>query len=102
MKRVLSVGKTSKITVQGSHLQSQGSCKLISSSICDPIAALVSCLYCWFSHAKLGMLLRLGDTSRSSTISRFLRHLIHGAGSLALTAGSYSQSTHSQGGVQAG
>ena len=102
MKRVLSMGKTSKITVQGSHLQSQGSCKLISSSICDQIAALVSLTCCSFSHAKLGMLLRLGDPSRRSTISRFLPHLIHGAGSLALTAGSYSQSTYSQDSVQAG
>ena len=47
------------------------------------------------------MLLRLGDPSRSSTISRFLPHLIHGAGSLALIAGSYSQSGQCPGRLEA-
>ena len=32
---------------------------------------------------------------QGSTVSRFLPHLIYGAGSLALTAGSHSESTQS-------
>jgi len=35
-------------------------CKLISSSICEQLATLVSCKYCLFYLVKLGMLLRPG------------------------------------------
>ena len=38
---------------------------------------------------------KAGDTFRSSTISRFLPHLIHGARSLALREGSYSVNSQS-------
>ena len=79
--------------------------KLISSSICDQIASLVSCYCCLFCLVKLRVLLSLGlgwpGPSRVSTISRFLPRLIFGAASPALTAGSHSQSGQCPGRLEA-
>ena len=79
-------------------------CKLISSSICEQIAALISCYCCLFCPVKFGMLLAWGSIgqgpSEGSTISRFVPYLIYRATRLPLTAG--SQGTHSQGIIPAG